>query len=152
TLVPAGRRGRAGSGSGTPRCLPRARCCMAMARIDRTEVGAHVSGNAVTFGVYLPGIRAADGYEVRVRVIHRADQFVPEVPSVPLPLAFQPDHPLGLWSTTVALATVPDPPGHFGAEGPYLYRFELRRNGQVVSKHFLDPFATGSGPAFLSSF
>jgi 1,4-alpha-glucan branching enzyme len=59
---------------------------------------------------------------------------------------------LGLWSATVDLSSVPSPPGHFGQDGEYLYRFELQRGGTPVSKHFLDPFAVGSGPAFLSSF
>ena len=47
---------------------------------------------------------------------------------------------------------MPNPPGRFGQNGEYLYRFELQRGGQVVTANFLDPFATGSGPAFLSSF
>ncbi len=50
------------------------------------------------------------------------------------------------------VSTVPNPQGHFGQDGDYLYRFELRRNQQLVTRHFTDPFATGSGPAFLSSF
>jgi 1,4-alpha-glucan branching enzyme len=123
-----------------------------MAQVDRGEVGAHVSGKAVTFGIYLPGIRAADGFGVSVRVIHRADQFVPEVPSLVQSLAFLPDHPLGLWQARFDLAAVANPPGHFGQDGEYLYRFDLLRNAQLVTRHFLDPFATGSGPAFLSSF
>ena len=56
-----------------------------MDAIDRSEVGAHVSGRTVTLGVYLPGIRAADGFQVLVKIIHRADQFTPEIPPVPSP-------------------------------------------------------------------
>jgi 1,4-alpha-glucan branching enzyme len=123
-----------------------------MAAIDRREVGAHVAGKVVTFGAYLPGIRAADGFDLSVRVIHRADQFVPEVPALAQRLTFQPQHPLGLWQGQFDLSAVPNPPGNFGQDGEYLYRFSLARNGQPVAPHFLDPFATGSGPAFLSSF
>ena len=78
-----------------------------MAQIDRNEVGAHVSGKVATFGVYLPGIRAADGFDVSVRVIHRADQFVPEVPVVAQGLTCQPDHPLGLWTGRLDLSPGP---------------------------------------------
>jgi 1,4-alpha-glucan branching enzyme len=123
-----------------------------MAQIDRNEAGAHVAGKVATFGVYLPGIRAADGFDLSVRVIHRADQFVPEVPAVPQALTCQPDHPLGLWTGRLDLAAALNPPGHFGGDGEYLYRFDLVRNGQPVTRHFPDPFATGSGPGFLSSF
>ncbi len=98
------------------------------------------------------GSGAGDGFEVIAKVIHRADQFVPEIPPVRQSLDFQAAHPLGLWSTTFDLAAVPAAPGHFGQDGDYLYRFELRRGGQIVTANFLDPFATGSGPAFLSSF
>jgi len=121
--------------------------------INRGEVGAHVNGTHVTFGVYLPGVKAADGFEVIVRVIHETDQFVPEIPSVPLPLVFNPGHPLDLWNLTVNLATTPRPPGsHLGANGQCLYRFELHRRGQVVTRVFLDPFATANGPGLLSTF
>ncbi len=122
------------------------------ASIDRGEVGAHVAGKVVTFGVYLPGIRAGDGFDLAVRVIHRDDQFHPEVPPVVAPLGFQADHPLGLWQGSLDLSAVAHPLGHFGQDGPYLYRFDLGRNGRPVTRHFPDPFATGSGPAFLSSF
>jgi maltooligosyltrehalose trehalohydrolase len=120
--------------------------------IDRSEVGVHVNGAIARFGVYLPGVRALDGYEVRVRVIHTADQFVPEIPSVQRALAFDPAHALGLWSLTLDLASVSPPPGNFGQPGQYLYRYELFRNGQVVTKVFLDPFAVENGPGLLAAF
>jgi maltooligosyltrehalose trehalohydrolase len=121
--------------------------------IDRSEVGVHTSGTTARFGVYLPGVRDADGFSVVVRIIHIADQFVPEIPSVPLPLAFDATHALGLWSRTVDLATVAAPAGsHFGTAGQYLYRFELQRNGAVITRVFLDPFATENGPGLLGAF
>jgi hypothetical protein len=47
--------------------------------IDLTEVGAFPSLEAsgqfnVRFGLYLPGIQAEAGFEVRVRVIHLIDR------------------------------------------------------------------------------
>ena len=121
--------------------------------INRQEVGARVVGSTVNLGLYLPGIRAPDGFEVNARIIHAADQFIPEIPSVVSPLAFDANHPLGLWSCAVDLAAAPGPAGsHFGQNGDYLYRFELLRNGNLVSKVFLDPFATRNGPGLLSMF
>jgi 1,4-alpha-glucan branching enzyme len=84
-------------------------------------------------------------------VIHRADQFIPEIPSQFLPLAFNAAHPLGLWSIPFDLTKF-NGVGHFGQDGEYLYRFELWRNGTLVTKHFGDPFAVRVGPGFLGSF
>ena len=117
--------------------------------IDRNEVGAHVIGTNVRFGVYLPGVRAVDGFSVDVRIVHQDDQFVPEIPSIPVVLAFDTTHPLRLWSGTVDLATLAARPGsHLGQNGTYLYRFGLRKNGQVITKVFLDPFAIENGPGY----
>jgi 1,4-alpha-glucan branching enzyme len=122
-----------------------------MAAIDRDEVGVHVNGKTAVFGVYLPGVTANAGYDVRVRVIHRADQFVPEIPSQALSLAWQPNHPLGLWSVSFDLTRFAGV-GHFGTDGEYLYRFELWQRGRLITRHFSDPFATRVGPGFLGSF
>jgi len=121
--------------------------------INRDEVGVHITATTARFGVYLPGVRAADRFSVVVRIIHQADQFVPEIPSVPVALAFDAAHPLGLWSVSVDLAATAAPAGsHFGTPGAYLYRFELSRGSQIVTRVFLDPFATVNGPGLLSAF
>src|SRR6266498_5288682 len=120
--------------------------------IKLDEVGAHVQGKIVRFGTYLPGIRSEDGFDVVVRVIHAADQFVPEIPSVARSLAASPAHPLGLWSLTLDLTSVAPAPGLFGTNGQYLYRYELLQNGRTLTKVFLDPFATENGPGLLASF
>src|SRR5262249_45137716 len=92
-------------------------------------------------------------FSVVVRIIHQADQFVPEIPSIARPLAFDASHPLGLWSATVDLAAVTPPPGsHLGSPGAYLYRFVLERNNRTITRVFLDPFATQNGPGLLSAF
>ncbi len=125
---------------------------VAKASVALDEVGAHVQGKTVRFGVYLPGIRRDDRFDVRVRLIHAADQFVPEVPSIARSLTFDRAHPLGLWSLTLDLASVAPAPGHFGDDGRYLYRYELFRGDSIVTKVFLDPFATENGPGLLASF
>jgi 1,4-alpha-glucan branching enzyme len=119
--------------------------------IDLDEVGAHVAGSTVRLGVYLPGIRQEDGFDVQARIIHAADQFVPEIPSFAQPLVPVAGHPLGLWTRSVDLATAGGP-GHLGQDGSYLYRYELLRNGQTVTKVFLDPFALENGPGLLAAF
>lgn len=120
--------------------------------INRSEVGAHVSGQKVSFGVYLPGVSDLLGFEVRVRVIHAADQFTPEIPAARGVLAFDRVHPLGLWSGTLDLAVLATPTSQLGKNGQHFYRFELWRNGQVVSSVFLDPFAIDNGPGLLGAF
>jgi 1,4-alpha-glucan branching enzyme len=121
--------------------------------INLDEVGAHVTGSTVAFGVYLPGVKAADGFSVVVRIIHEADQFVPEIPSVSVPLTFDGNHALGLWSRSVDLTTLQPPAGsHLGSNGRHLYRFELQRNNHTITRVFLDPFATENGPGLLSAF
>ena len=60
--------------------------------INLDEVGATVSaptasGIDAAFGIYLPGISQADGYEVLVRLIHHDDRFRPEVATMDFPLA-----------------------------------------------------------------
>jgi maltooligosyltrehalose trehalohydrolase len=129
-----------------------------METIDRSEVGAHVTGKTVQLGVYLPEIRETDGFQVRVRIIHAADQFDPEIPAVSQDLTFQPAHPRGLWTLTLDLTTVDKPEkSHFGDDGQYLYRFQLLHKegndaAQIVTPVFLDPFATENGPGLLSVF
>jgi len=121
-----------------------------MTAINRAEVGVHVTGAIASFGVYLPGVTKAAGYDVKVRVIHRDDQFVPEIPSQVLSLNFDASHSLGLWSLDFDVAQFSS--GHFGQDGEYLYRFELWQSGRLITKHFSDPFAMRVGPGFLVSF
>lgn len=110
--------------------------------IDLNDVGAFASaptalGVGVRFGISLPGIDPADGYQAVVRVIHRDDRFAPEV--APLDFPLQPNHPDNLWQGDV---TIPTRPGtSFGLGGAYLYRYQLLRNGAVVTRWFTDPFA-----------
>ena len=52
--------------------------------IDLMKVGAYpkqVAENQwnVHFGIYLPEIRPAEGYQLKVHIIHEQDQFVREI-------------------------------------------------------------------------
>jgi 1,4-alpha-glucan branching enzyme len=129
----------------------------APAPMDMRELGAHVSRNAagepeVRFGIYLPGITFAKGYELLVRIIHQADQFTPEIPPKEFFLFCHDDHPYDLWDCTVNLAWEADGRSSFGRTGNYLYRYQLRRGGQVITEWFPDPFARATGPGSLSEF
>ncbi|MGC2697832.1 MAG: alpha-amylase family glycosyl hydrolase, partial [Candidatus Angelobacter sp.] len=112
--------------------------------INLAEVGAFPlipsSGDLqVRFGLYLPGIRARDGFEVVVKLIHRDDRFTPEIQTQNTSMKWQDGHPLDLWIATATINTVPGT--NFGRVGVYLYRYQLLWNGQVVTLWFCDPFA-----------
>ncbi|WP_164929324.1 alpha-amylase family glycosyl hydrolase [Gloeobacter violaceus] len=125
--------------------------------MDILEVGAHpFVGDAgalkVRFGVYLPSITFAKGYEVLVRIIHKSDQFTPEIPPQDYFLTCRDDHPYDLWEATVELTSQPHPANHFGKPGVYLYRYQLRRHGEIVTLWFTDPFARETGVGELAAF
>src|SRR4051812_6500032 len=95
--------------------------------IKLSEVGAFPSvvpgGFQVHFGLYLPGIRATDGFDVVVRVIHKTDRFDPAVQPVDFHLTWNSGHTLDLWS--VDAPVLAGGAGNFGTAGTYLYRFQL---------------------------
>jgi maltooligosyltrehalose trehalohydrolase len=126
--------------------------------INVSEVGAFPvavhGGFQITFGVYLPGICAADGFDVVVRVIHRDDRFNPAIQPQDSHLLWNSTHPLDLWSATVPVQPIVGT--HFGSEGLYLYRFQLwftpsGGQRQVVTRWFTDPFARQTDIGLLSA-
>jgi 1,4-alpha-glucan branching enzyme len=146
------------------------------------EVGAHVDviGRLfVRFGIYLPNITVAKGYQLIVRVIHEKDQFVIEIPAKNFLLTFDERHPLALWSGMIDLTQYKDSLSHFGMPGTYLYRCTLLQQQQpggdtsnqmtlsvfdpattvqrdlmanVVTLFVTDPFARNTGIGKLSAF
>lgn len=122
--------------------------------IDLGEVGAVASRDAaghrlIHFGLYLPGITFHRGYGVQVRVIHELDQFTRGVEPRVFDLFWHDGSRHDLWDVTVDLTA--NAAGNFGTEGRYLYRFQLLRNGQVVTFWFADPFARATGRGTLSA-
>lgn len=127
--------------------------------INLNEVGAFgsvdPSGNlSVRFGVYLPGIWAADGFEVVVRIIHRDDRFDAAIPTQDFSLDWVSGHPLGLWAKTVTLGPLPNT--HFGQHGTYLYRYQLwwkppGGERQLLTRWFTDPFARATDVGELAA-
>jgi maltooligosyltrehalose trehalohydrolase len=130
---------------------------MAQGTINLQEVGAHPTVKAngdleVKFGLYLPNITAAKGYEVVVRLIHRTDRFTPEIPPKNFPLICDDAHPYDLWQTTINLTQQRDSSSSFGKSGTYFYRYQLSKNGQLLTLWFTDPFAYETGTGELSAF
>ena len=127
--------------------------------INLSEVGAFTgidsSGTfTVRFGLYLPGVRAQDKFDVVVRIISVEDRFDPDVHTNDFPLTYA-GGPLDLWSATVTLQ--PSSASNFGQEGTYVYRYQLYwtpPNGarQVVTEWFTDPFARRTDLGLLSAF
>src|SRR5215469_10302339 len=100
--------------------------------IDLTKVGAHPrpeGGFATYFGIYLPNITYAKGYQVLVRIIHEKDQFNSDIPAKKFLLTFDDSDPLGLWYATVNLDEYKDAISSFGTYGTYLYTYSVLRHG-----------------------
>jgi maltooligosyltrehalose trehalohydrolase len=129
--------------------------------INLQEVGARAQaatrqGVKVSFGLYLPGIKASDGYEVRVFVLPKKNHFSSEV----TPREFSLTHVKGsendLWQATITLK--PDGNTAFGRAGTYLYRYQLLQQvpdtdkKKVVTRWFTDPFALSTDIGLLSAF
>ena len=94
--------------------------------INLAEIGASCSVDAggtlqIKFGLYLPGIRAIDGFGVVIRVIHDADRFDPAVRTRDVAMAWTAGSTLDLWIATTTLT--PDPSSHYGQDGLYLTRW-----------------------------
>lgn len=126
--------------------------------INLSEVGAFPSftaaGFQIRFGLYLPGVRATDGFDVVVRVIHSDDRFDPAIQPVDKSLTWNQGHPLDLWSVTIPVQPIAGT--HFGAEGTYLYRFQLwwtppSGARRLVTLWFTDPFARQTDIGELSA-
>ncbi|MCP5003902.1 MAG: alpha-amylase [Planctomycetes bacterium] len=122
--------------------------------INLTEVGAAVTWLSATswkvqIGVYLPGIKAVDGYKLIVRVIHEDDQFTPGKPPTSIDLQYV-GGTQDLWQTTTTISTTAGT--NYGKPGRYLYRYVLLHNGHTVLTPIPDPFAREAGPGTYSAF
>jgi 1,4-alpha-glucan branching enzyme len=128
--------------------------------IDLKEVGAFPSLNqsnqfSARFGIYLPGIRDTDGFEVLVRIIHSDDRFNPTIPPKDFNLKWQNGHALDLWTATIPIQ--PDPATNFGKKGTHLYRYQLWWNPpvgarQLITSWITDPFARATDVGRMSAF
>ena len=128
--------------------------------IQLNEVGAFpalATGNQfqVRFGLYLPGVRPSDGFDVVVRVIHTQDRFDPSVPAATFSLQWQSGSSLDLWTGTFALTAANGP--NLGQPGMHLSRYELWWTPpggvrQRVCPWIVDPFARETEIGRMSAF
>ncbi len=128
---------------------------MALNLLPLGALGAVESNGAVTFGLWLPWVSAADGNAVTVKVIHEADQFLQGLPPREFPLAHSVRAPHGdFWSGTVQISgTAPSMPGSaWGAPGRYVYRYTIKNPTVGTLDWIIDPFAREFGVGKLSAF
>jgi 1,4-alpha-glucan branching enzyme len=128
--------------------------------IDLSQVGAFPSfdgsGTAhIHFGLYLPGVRATDGFSVVVRIIHVADRFNISVNTNNQPLTWNAGSELDLWTADVT--AIDTGASHWGQEGEYLYRYQLLWTpaggaSQLITEWFPDPFARATDIGLMSAF
>ncbi|WP_368507724.1 alpha-amylase family glycosyl hydrolase [Bradyrhizobium lupini] len=119
------------------------------------SLGAVESNGAVTFGLWMPWVSAADGNVVTVKIIHEADQFLQEMPAREFRLAHSVRAPYGdFWSVTVPVAgTPPAVPGSaWGSPGRYVYRYTITNPNVGTLDWIVDPFAREFGVGRQSAF
>ncbi|MCK1402706.1 alpha-amylase [Bradyrhizobium sp. 4] len=119
------------------------------------SLGAVESNGAVTFGLWMPWVSAADGNVVTVKIIHEADQFLQEMPAREFGLAHSVRAPYGdFWSVTVPVAgTPPAVPGSaWGSPGRYVYRYTITNPNVGTLDWIIDPFAREFGVGKQSAF
>jgi len=123
--------------------------------IDLSQVGTRcevVNNNLfLNCGIYLPNLSPDKGYSLTIRVIHERDQFHPDIPAQNFELNYI-GNEYGLWQSRINLTDNVSQQSHFGEPGRYIYRYQLRRNGQVIVNWFADPFARQSSVGTFSLF
>jgi 1,4-alpha-glucan branching enzyme len=127
--------------------------------INLQEVGAAAyfasDGSAhIRFGLYLPGVRSADGFSVIARVIHSEDRFNPSVQPQNQALIWDSGTVLDLWNTDMTLEG--SDASHAGRAGTYLYRFQLLwtppgGQAQTITEFFTDPFARSTDLGLMAA-
>src|SRR6266481_2133344 len=129
--------------------------------IDIAEIGAFSTKQPdgsihVKFGLYLPGITPAEGYQVIVRIIHNDDRFDPTILPENFDLVYQAGHSLDFWSRSIQIEQIPNT--NFGNPGTYLYRYQLVQSlpagtaKRIVTLWFTDPVARATDIGELSAF
>ena len=117
-----------------------------------------VSPGMVTFGLFLPWVKASDGYRVVLKILHENDQFLQEIRSKEFPLTQSSDPVYGdYWSTPSPISIDPSGRTHFqsawGNKGTYIYRYQVyRHDDQNPVDWVIDPYAREFGVGKMSAF
>ena len=128
---------------------------MALNLLPLGALGAVETNGALSFGLWLPWVSAADGNAVSVKIIHEADQFLQVVPPREFPLTHSVRAPYGdFWSGTVPIAGTPPAAPHsaWGTPGRYVYRYTIANPNVGTLDWIIDPFAREYGVGKLSAF
>ena len=86
----------------------------------QTLGGRATSSSVLEFGVLLPWVSKANGQSVEDLVIHERDQFIQDIPAVPVPLTHSVDPTYGdLWAGKVDVSASAGLPAgnHWGQAG-----------------------------------
>jgi 1,4-alpha-glucan branching enzyme len=123
--------------------------------LPMTKLGAQeVSPKVIQFGVFLPGVDAAKGYSVSVKIIHETDQYLQAAPPALVPQEHSIDAIYGdCWSGQIDLNTAAPPPGSsaFGQTGRYVYRYLIHSPTRGDIDFIIDPFSREVGVGRLSA-
>jgi len=123
--------------------------------LPMNKLGAQeISPNVIQFGIFFPGVDAAKGYTVSVKIIHETDQYLQAAPPAVVPQAHSVDPAYGdFWSGQIDLTTAAVPPGStaFGKSGRYVYRYLVHGPTQGDIDFIIDPFSREVGVGRLSA-
>jgi 1,4-alpha-glucan branching enzyme len=105
---------------------------LAIQLLPLDTLGAHeIAPHRVQFGLFLPWVSAQNGHQLVVKILHKQDQFLQDVPPLVFPLQHTTDATYGgYWSGQIALHLHPadrlTPTSAWWMPGTYVYRYELR--------------------------
>lgn len=122
--------------------------------LPMNKLGAlETAPGVIQFGIFLPGVDAARGYTVSVKIIHEKDQYLQAVQPVVAPQAHSVDATYGdYWSGQIDLnAAVPPPGSSFGQPGRYAYRYLIHSPSRGDIDFIIDPFSREVGVGRLSA-
>jgi maltooligosyltrehalose trehalohydrolase len=113
-----------------------------------------ISPKVIQFGIFLPGVDSALGYDVSVKIIHEKDQYLQAAQPAVIAQTHSVDATYGdYWSGQINLNTAPTPAGStsFGQPGRYVYRYLVHSPTRGDIDFIIDPFSREVGVGRLSA-
>lgn len=119
------------------------------------KLGAQeTSSKVIQFGIFLPGVDSGNGYNVSVKIIHEADQYLQAAQAAVVAQNHSVDAIYGdYWSGSIDLNTAQAPPGStaFGQPGRYVYRYLIHSPTRGDIDFIIDPYSREVGVGRLSA-
>lgn len=126
-----------------------------MNSLSMNRLGAlEISPKVIQFGIFLPGVDPAKGYDVSVKIIHETDQYLQAAQTASVSQTHSADPVYGdYWSGQIDLNTAAPPPGStaFGQNGRYVYRYVVHSPTRGDFDFIIDPFSREVGVGRLSA-